>query len=297
MPHLELSLELDPHLDPLQAEAACFGSGALSVTFSDEIDAPAGAGAVLEPAAGEVRLWPRTRLTALFAADSADPRLIVTVAQALGIAPACLHARAVADRVWEREWLRDFHALPFGRRLWVCPQHDRATPPGAVVVRLEPGLAFGSGTHPSTALCLEWLDGLELAGREIIDYGCGSGVLAIAALKLGARRAYAFDIDPQALLATRENAQRNGVHERLQLCEHESELPRSRDLLVANLLSDILLSLAPALASLVAPGGAALLSGILLSQQQEVAAHYSAWFDMHCHALRDDWVALQGQRH
>ncbi|HEV7985750.1 MAG TPA: 50S ribosomal protein L11 methyltransferase [Steroidobacteraceae bacterium] len=315
MPYLELSFTLD-RIDPEVAEAACFDCGALSVTFSDEsepLDVTAARGksthaatpsAVLEPRPGEIRLWPRTRLQALFTADEAGAQLIVAVARALGLEPARLRARALADRAWEREWLRDFHALRFGRRLWVCPRHQYQAPRSeapeatdAVVVRLDPGLAFGTGTHPSTALCLEWLESLMLDGLELIDYGCGSGLLAIAALKLGARRAYAFDVDPQALLASRQNAADNGVADRLELCESAAQLPRACDLLVANILSEVLLSLAPAMAALVAPRGSVLLAGILLAQQPEVAARYSAWFDMQRYAQRDGWVALRGQRH
>jgi ribosomal protein L11 methyltransferase len=305
MPHLELSFELGPR-DPEQAEAACFDCGALSVTYSDEreeLTAPqdsaaheALAGAVFEPLPGEVRLWSRTRLKALFAPELAEARLIATLALALRLEPARLRVRALTDRVWEREWLRDFHALRFGRRLWVCPRHETVTAADAAVVRLDPGLAFGTGTHASTALCLEWIDGATLEGRDLIDYGSGSGVLAIAALKLGARRAYAFDIDPQALLATRENADDNGVAACLQLCEHEWQLPRGCDVLIANILSEILLILAPGIASLVAPRGEALLGGILLSQEAAVAARYAAWFDMTRYAQRDGWVALHGRR-
>jgi ribosomal protein L11 methyltransferase len=291
MAHLELSFEL-AELDPERAEAACFGHGALSVTLSDARD-----DAVLEPRPGEVRLWPRTRLQALFAAESADAALIAALASELRLEPRQLHARAVVDRVWEREWLKDFHAMRFGRRLWVCPRHETVTQAGAVVVRLDPGLAFGTGSHPSTALCLDWLDAAALDGRQVIDYGCGSGVLAVAALKLGASRAYAFDIDPQALLATRQNAADNGVAERLQLCERGAQLPRGCDVLLANILSEILINMAEVLAPLVTRGGWALLAGLLPTQEREVAAVYSAWFDMQRHAQRDGWVALHGQRH
>jgi ribosomal protein L11 methyltransferase len=299
MPYLELSLELAEltAIDPERAEAACFGRGALSVTYSDAREDTVPADAVLEPRPDEVRLWPRTRLQALFAAESAEPGLIAALAHALGLEPAQLRARAVADRIWEREWLKDFHAMPFGRRLWVCPRHERVPQADAVVVRLDPGLAFGTGGHPSTALCLEWLDGALLSGRQVIDYGSGSGVLAIAALKLGARRAFAFDLDPQALRATRENAVDNGVAERLQLCEHSTQLPHDCDVLLANILSEILLSLAEQLAALVAHGGCALLAGILPEQEREVAARYAPWFDMKCYAQRDGWVALHGRRH
>jgi ribosomal protein L11 methyltransferase len=296
MPYLELSFEL-AELDPARAEAACFANGALSVTLDDAREDRADAGAVFEPRPDEVRLWSRTRLHALFSAERADVGLIVTLAHALRLQPAQLRARSVADRVWEREWMQGFHAMAFGRRLWVCPRHEQVTQSDAVVVRLDPGLAFGTGTHASTALCLEWLDAAPLAGRQVIDYGSGSGVLAVAALKLGARRAYAFDIDPQALLATRDNAADNGVAERLQLCDRETQLPRDCDVLLANILSEVLLSLAPGLAALVARGGQALLGGILSPQEPEVAARYAPWFDMRRVAARDGWIALHGQRH
>jgi ribosomal protein L11 methyltransferase len=300
MPYLELSFELC-ELDPTGAEAACFGHGALSVTLSDAREQvptdPAAPGTVLEPRPDEIRLWPRTRLQALFGAELAGADWIAALALELGLEPARLRARAIADRVWEREWMRGFHAMAFGRRLWVCPRHENVNQADAVVVRLDPGLAFGTGNHASTALCLNWLDEAPLSGRQVIDYGSGSGVLAVAALKLGARRAYAFDIDPQALRATRDNAADNGVAERLQLCERESQLPRDSDVLLANILSEVLLPLAPSVARLVARGGDALLGGILHSQEHEVAARYSAWFDMRRVAARDGWIALHGQRH
>jgi ribosomal protein L11 methyltransferase len=305
MSYLALSFELDG-LDPQLTETACFDCGALSVTFSDAREtaaAPTGlaahagcAHAVLEPAVGEVRLWPSTRVQALYPTERALPELLAVLAEALGLEPMQLHAQAVADRIWEREWLRDFHALRFGRRLWVCPRHEPVTQHDAVVVRLDPGLAFGTGTHPSTAMCLEWLDGAQLAGREVIDYGSGSGVLAIAALKLGARRAYALDVDPQALRATQENALENGVAVRLELCEHRRALPARSEILLANILSTTLLSLSADLAALVAPGGSVVLGGILDEQEREVAACYAAWFDMRCHARRGGWVSLHGQR-
>jgi ribosomal protein L11 methyltransferase len=303
MPYLELSFELD-ELEPERAERACFDSGALSVTLSHG-DAAAQAadtvlGAVLEPAPGEVRLWHRTRLKALFAAERAEVGLILALARELGCEPSRLQAQAVADRIWEREWLQDFHPMCFGQRLWICPRHESilATNSAArrAVVRLDPGLAFGTGTHPSTALCLEWLDGAPLAGCRIIDYGSGSGVLAIAALKLGASRAYAFDIDPQALQATRDNAAENDVLEQLEVCAQQELLPPDCEFLVANILSETLLALAPRFALLVARGGSALLAGILLEQEAEVAARYSTWFDMKRCAQRDPWVALQGRR-
>jgi ribosomal protein L11 methyltransferase len=287
---LELSIELD-ELAPDAAEAACFATGALSVSFSDVAD-----DAVLEPRPGELRLWRRTRLQALYSGERAEVALIIALAEALGIDPARVGARAVADRIWEREWLHNFHAMRFGRRLWVCPRHESVADPEAVVVRLDPGLAFGTGTHESTALCLEWLDRTPLSGRRVVDYGSGSGVLAIAALKLGARRAYAFDIDPQALLATGENAADNAVSDRLTLCQQPQDISADCDVLLANILADTLISLAQQLARLVKPGGLALLAGILEAQEAEVAIGLLKWFDISRFAQRGGWVALAGTR-
>jgi ribosomal protein L11 methyltransferase len=291
MAYLELSFELG-ELNPASAEAACLQAGALCVTFSDASDEP-----VFEPGPGELRLWRRTRLQALYDAGRADAALIATLAAAVGIEPSRLAARPLADRVWEREWLRDFHAMRFGRRLWICPRHESVADPDAVVVRLDPGLAFGTGTHPSTALCLQWLDRTPLSGLTVVDYGCGAGALAIAALKLGARRAFAFDIDPQALLATSENAIDNGVADRLQLCERSGDIPGSCDVLLANILAEVLISLNQQLAALLPPGGYALLAGILADQESAVASAFLKWFDISRYAQRDGWVALAGTRY
>jgi len=291
MPYLELSFDLEDQ-NPEAAEAACFQTGALSVTLTDASDDP-----VLEPAPGEVRLWRSTRMQALYDQERADPQLIEALAQALGVAPDALSARAVLDRVWEREWLRDFHPMRFGRRLWIYPRHASISAPGAVIVRLDPGLAFGTGTHASTAMCLQWLDGADLQDQEVIDYGCGSGVLAIAALKLGARHAYAFDIDPQALLATGENAVDNGVAERLTICPAAQAIPDGCDILVANILASILVGLQADLARKLRPGGRFILSGILEEQEPEVATAFKQWSDMSRFALRDGWVSLSGSRH
>jgi ribosomal protein L11 methyltransferase len=305
MSYLALSFELDG-LDPERTEACCFECGALSVTFSDareELNAQQGLSAhsggshtVLEPMPGEVRLWPSTRVQALYPVERADAGLLWTLAAALGLEPSRLQTQALAERAWEREWLRDFHAMRFGRRLWVCPRHELVTQDDAIVVRLDPGLAFGTGTHPSTAMCLEWLDAADLRGCTVIDYGSGSGVLGIAALKLGARALYAFDIDPQALQATHENALDNAVGERLQLRERPAQLPPNADVLLANILSTTLVSLSAQLAALVVPGGSILLAGILDEQESEVAACYAAWFDIKCHMRSGGWVSLKGQR-
>jgi ribosomal protein L11 methyltransferase len=291
MSYLELSVDLQDEV-PEAAEAACFRTGALSVTFCDASDDP-----VLEPGPGEVRLWRRTRMQALFDASLADVSLISTLADAIGVPPARLQARAITDRIWEREWLRDFHPMQFGDRLWVSPRHATVSAPDAIVVKLDPGLAFGTGTHATTAMCLQWLDTQPLQGLEVVDFGCGSGVLAIAALKLGARQAYAYDIDPQALTATRENATDNEVAERLTVCAASSEIPPQRDVLLANILADILIAQRSELAGLVRPGGRWLLSGILSSQQAAVVSAFRQWSDMTRFAQREDWVSLNGWRH
>jgi ribosomal protein L11 methyltransferase len=297
-PFIELSFELRD-LDVELAENACFDCGATSVTFSDMRDDP-----VLEPAPGEFRLWPATRLQALFGAegddsDAIDARaaaLVSRLAGALALSEERIAARRVEDRVWEREWLKDFHAMRFGNRLWVAPHHETVTDAGAVIVKLDPGLAFGTGTHPTTALCLEWLDGQTLLGSSVIDYGCGSGILAIAAAKLGARHASCFDIDPQALIATRDNATANDVGTRVQAYESADDLPRPVDFVLANILSGPLCELAPSFAALVRPGGSLVLAGLMEHQAAEVAQAHSAWFDIHPFGKRDDWVALSGRR-
>jgi ribosomal protein L11 methyltransferase len=290
MPFLELTLELQG-LSPELAEAAAFGSGALSVTLTDTRD-----DAVLEPKPGEVRLWPATRLQALFADGCDCAALRSGLAQQLGVDPARIQPQIIEDRLWEREWLKDFHAMRFGARLWVCPHHDLVADPDAVIVLLDPGLAFGTGTHATTAMCLSWLDANAPCGAQVIDFGCGSGILAIAALKLGAARAWCHDIDPQALLATHENAQVNGVAEATVICAGLAQLPAGVDVLLANILSGPLCELAPRFATLVRPGGHVILSGLMQHQEAEVTAAYDAWFDTTPIAARDGWVALNAVR-
>jgi ribosomal protein L11 methyltransferase len=288
--YLELSFELGA-LDAEAAENACFECGATAVTFCDTRDDP-----VLEPAPGEFRLWPATRLQALFSGDTDAAKTSRALAAMLGLPVEAITEKRIADRVWEREWLRDFHAMRFGERLWVAPHHENVTAPGAVVVRLDPGLAFGTGTHPTTALCLEWLERNVTAGTRMIDYGCGSGILAVAAVKLGANAAYCFDIDAQALLATRENAAVNGVADQVFVYDAAGQLPTQVDLLVANILSGPLCELAPSFAGLVRPGGSLVLAGLMEHQVADVTQAQDAWFDMRPFAKRDDWVGLSGHR-
>ncbi len=290
MPFLSIRVNLD-QLDPEAAEAACFDAGALAVTLTDQRD-----DAILEPAPGEIRLWPATRLEATFAQEAASPTTLAVLAAALGVAVDRLEVSAVPDRAWEREWLADFHAMRFGRRLHVCPTHEHVDDPGAVVLSLDPGLAFGTGTHATTALCLEWLDAHLQPGAAVIDYGCGSGILGIAAALLGAATVHAFDIDSQALTATCDNAAANRVTDRVNTHAAADTLPRAVDVLLANILSGPLIELAPQLAARVKPGGDLVLAGLLTSQAGEVAAAYRPWFDIVRGADRDGWQLLAGVR-
>jgi ribosomal protein L11 methyltransferase len=201
------------------------------------------------------------------------------------------------ERDWVRAWMDNFHPMRFGRRLWICPTHCDPPEPAAVNIRLDPGLAFGTGTHPTTALCLDWLDGADLAGKSVLDYGCGSGILAIAAAKLGAKRVWAVDIDPQALLASDDNASENEVEDRIELF-HPAELPTSLrvDVLLANILAGVLVRLAPEFGQRVKPGGRLALSGILEQHADVVQAVFSRDFAFDPPRRREDWVLLEGTR-
>ncbi len=287
---LQISFDLGT-LAADSAEQACLACGASAITFADARDEP-----VLEPAPGEFRLWSSTRLQALFAPGTPPAATVRALSAALGVAPGQLEVHRLADRAWEREWLRDFHAMRFGRRLWICPHHAQVEDPEAAVVRLDPGLAFGTGTHPTTALCLEWLDAHPPLADEVIDYGCGSGILALAAARLGARRVQCFDIDPQALLATRDNAEANGLSSRIRPCASAEALAAPAALLTANILCGPLVALAPRFAALVEPSGAILLSGLLEADAPEVTAAYAPWFELGPIASREGWIALSGRR-
>lgn len=293
MPWLELSIRCSRRDWP-RIEAALEEIGALSVTLLDAHDEP-----ILEPGPGETPLWRELTANALFDAG-ADRRGIGLVLQDLvpWLEPARLEFRELADADWTRAWMDQYQPMRFGRRLWIYPSTIEPPQDGdAVVVRLDPGLAFGTGTHPTTALCLEWLDGLDLAGASVLDYGCGSGVLAIAALKLGAASALALDNDPQALDATRENARRNGIDfSRLAVRDPAGGAVDPHDVVVANILAGALLQLEPVLAAACRAGGRIALSGILREQADEVVAAYSRRFLDLAVEARDDWVRVTATR-
>ena len=300
MPQVALTLDLDG-LDAETVEAACFAAGALAVTYTDRRD-----DAILEPAPGEVRLWPATRLQAIFEADALPPTQLVFLAADIGCDVGRLEVRAVEERAWEREWLRDFKPMRFGERLWIRPSHATLDEPGAVVVELDPGLAFGTGTHPTTRLCLESLDaassdGTGLIGGVVVDYGCGSGVLAVAALKLGAAQAHVFDIDPQALTATRDNAGRNEVSDRLQVHGSQEALTAAvtaaggADIVLANILAGPLQELAPQLCALLKPGGRLVLAGLLDEQAKELIEAYAPRLSLEPWRSLEGWTCLLGR--
>ncbi|HEY5020707.1 MAG TPA: 50S ribosomal protein L11 methyltransferase [Steroidobacteraceae bacterium] len=292
-PYVELIFELG-ELPAATAEAACEACGAIAVTFT-----AANAPPVLEPLPGEFRLWSATRVHALFCANTAtssDSAAARALAGALGLPLASLRTRRVADKVWEREWLKDFRAMRFGTRLWVCPHHETVADAEACVVYLDPGLAFGTGTHATTRLCLEWLEQHVTPGARVIDYGCGSGILALAAIKLGAAHAFCFDIDPQALLATADNARANALEAQVSVCADADLLPDAADVLVANILAAPLCALAARFGQLVRPGGALVLAGLMEDEAFEVTRANGACFDMQPCAKRAGWVALSGRR-
>jgi ribosomal protein L11 methyltransferase len=279
-------------LSPAAVEDALTEIGALSITFSDRGDEP-----VLEPKPGEVRLWSDTQVRALFDESHDALGSLAGFAERLGAeVAASASVRGVESRDWERVWLEDWKALRFGTRLWICPTTEPPPKdPEAVVVRLDPGLAFGTGTHPTTAMCLETIDALPLDGRSMVDYGCGSGILGIAALKLGARRVFAVDLDPQALTATRENAARNGVSDRLDTRTVGAELAAS-DFVFANILAEPLIELMPVLTAACAMGGDLVLSGILKTQASRVLAAYGSRFDIVRVLEREDWCCIRARR-
>jgi ribosomal protein L11 methyltransferase len=273
-------------------ESALLEIGASSITFVDRGDEP-----VLEPKPGEIRLWSDTLIRALFQDTCDAVRTLDRLAAALGPhITETARVRRVENQDWERVWLTDWKSMRFGRRLWVCPTSaELPDDPDAVVVRLDPGLAFGTGTHPTTALCLQILDSLPIMGRSVIDYGCGSGILGIAALKLGAAHVWAVDLDPQALLATRDNAMRNGVSSSIDVQGVEGSL-RPAYCVMANILAGPLIELAPTLTEACEPGGYLVLSGLLKTQAYAVKAAYGAAFDRVQVVERDDWCCIYARR-
>jgi len=295
MPWLQIKVSIPPE----QAEAyedLLLAAGCAAVTYQDAADQP-----IFEPDLGTTPLWSDTVVTGLFAAEH-DLRetlqLLQTAQQQIATGQTALpefKAEILEDKDWEREWMKNYHPMQFGQRLWICPSWREAPDPNAVNLMLDPGLAFGTGTHPTTALCLEWLDAQTLENKKVTDYGCGSGILGIAALLLGADHVIAVDSDIQAIQATRDNLGRNKLSDdRLDAYLPESAPQAATDVLVANILAGPLVELAPTLAERVKPGGLLALSGLLIHQADEIIQAYSPWFDLDPVAEREEWIRVTG---
>lgn len=271
-------------------ENALLKSGAVSVTLQDNADQP-----ILEPALGETPLWDQVRLTGLYPAEI-DISAITARAQEIFRESLPDHAwELLEDKDWEREWMKNYHAIRCGERLWICPSWQEPPEPGKVNLMLDPGLAFGTGTHPTTFMCLEWIDQEDCRDKEVMDYGCGSGILGIATLLLGACRVTGVDIDPQALLATRDNARRNGLPDDAMPVYLPPDCPNLQvDMMLANILAGPLAQLAPTLAGLTRVKGSLCLSGILAIQAEAVMAAYRPWFDFDPIRQQEEWVCLTG---
>ena len=291
MPWIQAHLTVDKTCVPL-IELLFETLGAQAVSLGDAADEP-----MLEPGPGETPLWQATRVSGLFPGSTDTDALRSALNQALGVdAGQSLRLAHLDDRDWERAWLDQFHPMRFGRRLWIRPSGHQIAQREAVVVDLDPGLAFGTGTHPTTALCLGWLDGYDVRGLQIIDFGCGSGVLGIAALKLGAAHVIAVDHDPQALMATRDNAMRNGVSDRIHVLNSADLAGQTADVVLANILANVLVELAPRILDLLEPGGHLALSGVLKPQAGAIIQAYANAIDFAPMTTQQDWVLLHGRR-
>ena len=295
MPWIQLQIPADPDTAD-QLEDLLMEMGSDAVSMEDAADQP-----LYEPDPGTTPLWSQTTVTGLFQSDRDIEQLCSDIRDAWHQQTqqtlAEIDVTLVEDKDWERAWMDDFHPLRFGERLWIVPSWHEAPDPDAANLLLDPGLAFGTGTHPTTALCLQWLDGQDVDGKQVIDYGCGSGILGLAALLLGAKHVIGVDTDPQALEASRENARRNEVEDdRLDLYLPGSDPDTQADVMLANILAQPLIGLAPRLAALTRTGGSLVLSGILSNQAREVMEAYEPWFIMDEPEQKEEWVRLTGRR-
>lgn len=271
--------------------------GALSVSYLDAEDQ-----AVFQKEPGSTPLWDNSCVVSLFDEQANLDGVLFWLQQHPAVSKERVpEVEHLEDQEWERSWMADFQAMQFGERLWICPSWQTPPDPDAINIMLDPGLAFGSGTHNTTSLCLQWLEQNCPPQTTVIDYGCGSGVLAIAAALLGASRVIAVDNDPQAIAATGENSERNQISREQITAYLPTELPsrveiEQADILLANILAEPLLQLAEKFAGLVKPGGKIVLSGLLQEQAEEVLACYRPWFTMEQPQLSEDWVRLVGTR-
>lgn len=295
MPWLQIKVKTDPEKAE-EYEDLLLAAGCAAVTLQDAEDQP-----IFEPDLGTTPLWRSTTITGLFAAEhqieETLDRLLKEQSDVFGEAETqnLFKAEILEDKDWEREWMSHYHPMQFSDKFWVCPSWCDVPDPSGINLMLDPGLAFGTGTHPTTALCLEWLAKQDLKHELVIDYGCGSGILGIAALLLGAESAIGVDIDPQALQATKDNLDRNGLEsDRLPVYFPEKTPEIEADTLIANILAGPLKMLAPTLAALMRPGAKLLLSGLLQSQADELSQHYSQWFKMDPPEHKEEWIRLTG---
>jgi len=292
MPWIQLRLNADEETAEKYSDwlMAC---GAQAVTFIDAKDTP-----IYEPLPGDETLyWSNTVVMGLYDA-SHDMEKVLLYLRGIHPDKKAMHYKLeqLEDKDWEREWMDNFHPMKFGKRLWICPSWREIPEPDAVNVMLDPGLAFGTGTHPTTALCLTWLDGLDLKDKTVVDFGCGSGILSLAALKLGAKKVIGIDIDPQALQASLANAKRNNVEDRLELFLPKDQPTLTADVVVANILAGPLRELAPTIMAFVGEKGLLALSGVLEDQAPELQTIYGNWCDMDTFCVQEEWVRLSGIR-
>lgn len=265
------------------------GFGAQSVTYMDKEDMP-----VYEPAPGETKLWTKTMVTGLFEADINPQPIIDFLTKTYG-KKITLRVEQLEDKDWVREWMDNFHPIKCGNKLWICPSWCEIPDKNAVNVMLDPGLAFGTGTHPTTYMCLCWLDSLDFTNKKVIDFGCGSGILAVSAIKLGAQEVYGIDIDPQAIEASLENAKRNNCADQIKLyLPNETPSELQADILVANILAGSLRELAPTIAGMVKPNGVFAISGIINSQVEEITQIYQKYFKLNPPVLKEEWCLISG---
>lgn len=267
-------------------------TGSASVTYVDAKDTP-----IYEPKLGTVQLWADTTVIGLYDANH-DMNSVVAVLKAEPtLADKLVYKiEQLEDKDWEREWMDNFHPIKFGERLWICPSWRDIPEPDAVNVLLDPGLAFGTGTHATTALCLKWLESQDLTGKTVVDFGCGSGILGIAAIKLGAERMIGIDIDPQAIEASRDNAERNGVADKLEVYLPEDQPDFSADVVVANILAQPLKELHEVILGLLKPNGKIAMSGILEEQAQSVADVYAPFLALDEIAVEGEWTRVSGTK-
>ena len=267
--------------------------GAVSITLSDAADVP-----VLEPLPNETPLWDEIVITLLFREEQTNEleslkQQLMTNKDSWQVSH--IRQETLKDQQWERVWMDDFHPMQFGKNLWIYPSWSEIPDDGSVKIKLDPGLAFGTGTHPTTAMCLEWLDSNPPRDLDVIDFGCGSGVLAIAAIKLGAKKVWATDIDPQALIATQSNQLNNDIPDQQILRYLPEAMPEIKvDLMLANILCGPLVSLAPELCASTKKGGQIVLSGILKEQQEMLAETYANYCQNIQFATSGDWVRMTG---